>query len=177
MIEPSSYFAYAPRGPGLLCAVFYFPRDPEVCGWRIGSADSEYRSAYFMLEDYFSTREGHYLVTRGEDLHGGWVCDLYRPGNVFDRAWPVDETLCHELSRLQAAFAAEWLCFADDPEAAAEHDTYAADELAISEVCLRHRKLGRLDKCAAVWRHWTPGIDMNVIEHLARDWPLDFELF
>jgi len=175
MVEPFTYFAYAPRGAGLLCALFYFPRDPDICGWWIGCADSEYQSTYFMLEDYFSAREGHFLVTRGDDLYGGWVRDLSWPGNVFGRPWPVDETLCHELDRLQAAFAAEWLCFPGDPAAATEHDAYAADELAISEVWLRHRRLGKLDKGAAVWTYHTPGIDMNVIARLARDWPLDFE--
>lgn len=94
------HIAYAPRGAGLLCALFYFSHERDVCGWWIGCANCEYESAYFMLEEYFSTPEGHYLVTRGGDLYGGWVRDLSRPGNLFERPWPVDGTLCHELVRL-----------------------------------------------------------------------------
>ena len=40
MIESKTYLAFAPRGPGLMCALLYFFDDHNVYGWYTGSRAS-----------------------------------------------------------------------------------------------------------------------------------------
>ena len=59
---PRQFIAYAPYGVGLMCALIYFERGADVYGWWIGARDAEWHTAYFKLEDFFTTRP-----TRFED--------------------------------------------------------------------------------------------------------------
>lgn len=174
MVEPFCFIAYAPRGAGLLCALFYMIEDRDVCGWWLGLEGSEFESAFFMLENYFSAHDGAFYVTRDSDVYDGWVFDYARRNPKLPRPVPVDDSICHELERLQFGFACEWLCFPEDAQAAAERAAYAADELAAQDINLRHKKLNKLDKSGPVWLYGSPHLDMNIIERLARDWPLDY---
>ena len=69
---PQHLVAYAPYGVGVQCALVYFERDTDVYGWWIGARDAEWHSAYFKLEDFFTTRQTRFLATEGMDLYGGW---------------------------------------------------------------------------------------------------------
>ena len=57
MAEPHVHFAYAPRGAGLLCALFWFVSDDHVYGWFTGAKAHEHPAAFFMLEHYYSARQ------------------------------------------------------------------------------------------------------------------------
>ena len=69
---PQQFVAYAPYGVGLMCALVYFERGPDVYGWWIGARDAEWLSAYFKLDEFFTTRQTRFLATEGMDLYGGW---------------------------------------------------------------------------------------------------------
>ena len=63
--QPEAYIAYAPRGPGLECAVTYFVHGDDVYGWWIGFKDYNYPSAFFKLENFFADADTDLLRHRG----------------------------------------------------------------------------------------------------------------
>ena len=76
--------------------------------------------------------------------------------------------------RLQDAFVNEWLWFRGNPGSAAEAAAYEKDELAVQDVNLQHRHLGRLHKDAPVWTEESHDLNLDVIDFLATRWPLDY---
>ena len=171
---PHSLVAYAPWGFGLLCALVYAVQDNDVYGWWIGPVDGAYQPSYFQLSNYFSTGERAFYTTLGGDLYGGWVRDYDAKSPELGEPVPVDGDLAHRLERMQFIFAQEWLSFAGDDGAGQEQDRYSEAELAHQEINVRFQRLNRLDKDQPVWIYRSPGFDVNILERLARDWPLEY---
>jgi hypothetical protein len=173
MAEPKTFIAYAPFGVGPICVLFYFERGDDVYGWWIGARDSEFHSAYFKLEDFFTTRPTRFYATDGADLYGGWRYEYSARERVLDKPIPIASDAVHELNRLQGVFAAEWLVFEDDANIAAEREAYDRMGLILGHVAIRSHRLGMLDKRQPVWIHRSHGCDMNIVEYLRTHWPLD----
>ncbi|MCL4798814.1 MAG: hypothetical protein KJ025_04450 [Burkholderiales bacterium] len=174
MIEPRSYVAFAPRGAGLMCALFYFTDERSVYGWYTGSRAGEFPARFFMLEDYFSPHETRFYASAADDVYSGWVRRAGGGETPLDPPPPVPEPLLHELERLQDAFVREWLAYQGDAHAAEHAAAYAARELAFGAVNLRADKLGKLRTDAAVWTYATPDCDLNIVGTLRRHWSLDY---
>lgn len=172
--QPESYIAYAPHGPGLECAVTYFVEGDDVYGWFIGFKDYAFPTAYFKLEDFFSTREAIFYATEGSDIYGGWRHIYSRRETKLDKPVRVDDDVCHKLDQMQDAFANEWLWLRGDPDNEAEANAYEQAEIAVQDVNIRHRKLGRLNKTGPVWTFESHGLNLDIVEYLSTRWPLDY---
>ena len=175
MIEPHVHIAFAPRGAGLLCALFYFARERDVFGWFTGARGHEFPASFFMLERYFSVQETACYRSVANDVYGGWGVATSASESEIDRPVPVPEPVCHELDRLQDAFAHEWLFYADDPEHAAEAAALSARELSVLPVNVRPRKLAKLATGQPVWTYSSPGTDPHVVRYLAKRWRIDYQ--
>jgi hypothetical protein len=172
---PECFIAYAPRG-GLLCAVTYLARGDDLCGWWIGRDEgAEYRPTYFLIERYYTSREGAFFATANNDLRAGWCMDYNAAVPVLDKPPSVDDALVHELQHVQLSFAREWLVYAEDEPAAAEAKYYAQAELAMGTVAVKHRQLAKFDKTQPTWRYFSHGCDGNVLARLMRKWPLVYK--
>lgn len=171
--DPQCFLAYAPRGVGLLCAVAYTVRKDDVCGWWVGSMNSEYQTGFFLLENYFSPNEKAFYATKGGDLYGGWVFDYDAKPSELDKPVAVNEAICHDLERMQFVFAQEWLSFPGDADATQETARYHQAELAHQDVNVKFHRLNKLDKNEAVWTYRSAGMDLNIIKRLMRNWPLE----
>jgi len=172
MIMPRIFFAFAPMGAGLMCAVVYIESGNDVYGWWCGYQDGHFPSAFFKLEDFFSTRTTAFFTTEGSDLYGGWKTDysIGKPERI-DPSLPVEEDMCHELDRLQGAFADEWL-FPDGDEA--ETDAYRHHDLPVLDINIKSRKLNKLDKGDVVWTYRSKEFDRDVLDYLTARWPLEY---
>lgn len=175
-MTPETLLAYAPRGPGVMCAMFYFVDGDDVYGWWIGAQDGDYPPAYFMLEYFYADADTRFFASAGNDLYGGWTREYTEKPAALADAIAVDRDVCHRLEQAQAAFAQEWLYFADEPGTERERAAFEADGLPVMPVNIKHRKLHRLDVHAAVWTHISPNADLHVIEYLRERWPLDYRL-
>lgn len=175
MIEPEVFIAYAPRGPGVMCALFYFDRRDDVYGWYTGSRAHEHPASFFVLEQFFTPHETHFYRSEQDDVYGGWV-QVRRGGeSKIDRPVPVPEPLCHELEHLQDAFMREWLVYADDPRFEAEAAAYRSHEMPAREIVVRSEKIGKLQTGKPVWTYASPRCDMNIVGYLQRHWALDYD--
>jgi hypothetical protein len=172
--QPEAYIAYAPRGPGLECAVTYFVQGDDVYGWWIGFKDYAYPSAFFKLERFFADADTIFYSTDGSDVYGGWCYQYSRDHPELGKPVPIDDEVCHKLDQLQDAFANEWLWLKGDPDSAEESAAYARDELAVEDVNLKHRRLGKLKKDAPVWTYESHGLNLDILEYLSTRWPLDY---
>ena len=173
MIEPTVHLAYAPRGAGLLCALFWFTKDDHVYGWFTGAKAHEFPAAFFMLEHYYSTRETVCYRSAQNDVYGNWLVATTARASPIDRPVPVPEPLCHQLERMQDAFVREWLFAADaehEPEAAA----LRARELPLAALNIRPAKLNKLAAGAPTWTYSSSGADAHIVLYLSRRWPLDY---
>ena len=119
------------------------------------------KSAYFVLEDFYTPLETRYIEVADADLHTRWT---------------RDEAMCHELAQLQEAFTHEWLCHRGDPRDAEERDRYARAELATGEANVRFDKLNRFSKLQADWTHYSHDFEHGVLKCLSRHWPLDYAI-
>jgi hypothetical protein len=173
MATPQSHISYAPFGVGVMCAVVYIERGNDVYGWWTGARDSEYHTAYFKLEDFFSTKPTRFYATDGMDLYGGWVRLYSAKAPVLDKAVSIEDEVAHELDWLQDMFVAEWLFFADDPGAGAERKAYEEMANPLRHVNIRSKRLNRLDQGDAVWVHWSHDFNRAVLDYLQQHWPLD----
>ena len=173
MTEPKTFIAYAPFGVGVMCALFYFVRGNDVYGWWIGARDSEFLSAYFKLEDFFTTGPTRFYATDGMDLYGGWRYEYSKRETALDKPIAIPNDAVHELNRLQGMIAAEWLVFEDDRNIEAERDAYGRMGLILGHAAIRSGRLGMLDVRQPVWIHRAHGCDMNIVEYLGNHWPLD----
>jgi hypothetical protein len=160
MRDPEVFLAYAPRGPGLRVALFYLASDRDVCGWFTGLRDDgSLASCYFLLEEFYSSKPTRYETVHTPDLHS---------------AWSLDEARRHDLARVQAAFAREWLVYRDDPAAARELQAYDEAELGAGELLVRFDHLAKFDTTQPNWTHFSPGFQRAVLNSLSKRWPLDF---
>lgn len=171
---PRSFIAFAPYGVGVYCALFYFEKDRDIYGWWIGARDSEYHSAYFKLEEYFTRKPTHFYATQGADLYGGWRFLYSAKEPALDKPLPMDEEAAHELDRVQDTFVAEWLFFEDAPDAAAEREAYEKMKFPMRHVNVRVDGINRLGKDQPVWLYRSHDFDSGVLEYLERHWPLDY---
>ena len=162
MATPEIFLAYAPRGAGLRCALAYLRSQRDVYGWFTGpGAAADMANVYFVLENFYSSGPTRYLQFGTTDLHS--------------RSGP-GEARAHELARMQDAFAHEWLFHPEDANAKAEHEAYAAAELACGEVNLRYERLGKLSKLQPNWTFYSQGFEHPVLKSLGKRWPLEFRL-
>lgn len=176
MLEPHVHLAYAPRGAGVLCAALWVVQGPHCYGWFTGAQAYEHPAHFFVLENYYSTRETACYRSADDDVHGKWVqvtahnksaVDLDTPG-------PLPEPLCHEMEQLQDAFVREWLFYRHAPDAEPDAAALRARELPVMALNIRPKKLNKLQTGAPVWTFTSPGADRNVIAFLARYWMLDY---
>jgi hypothetical protein len=160
MRNPRVFLCYAPRA-GLRCALAYIAGERHVWGWFTGPGEAHRESAYFLLEDFYTPLETRYTAVAGADLHSKWT---------------GDEAMCHELARLQEAFAGEWLFDRADPNAAAQLEQYARSELAAGDVNVRFERLNRFSKLQANWTFYSHDFEHGVLECLSKHWPLDYRV-
>ena len=177
-MEPSVHLAYAPRGAGVLCAMFWFEELNDVFGWFTGARAHEHPAAFFMLGGYHSKRDPTCYRSVENDVYGGWLVALQageRPiGPPSPLPSPLPDAVGHELERLQDAFVREWLIYddaaADRSEIARLHDL----GLPVLDLNIRPSKVTKLRTDAAVWTYSSPGADLNGARFLAARWPLDY---
>lgn len=174
MTVPQSYIAFAPFGVGVMCALTYFERGDDVYGWWIGARDTEYRSAYFELESFFTRKPTRFYATDGTDLYGGWRYEYSADDPRLDKPRRVAEDVVHELDRLQGEFVAEWLFFDDDERARHERIEYDRANFPLRHVNLRPVRLSRFDQSHPIWVHRSGGFQADVLRTLQRYWPLDY---
>ena len=171
---PRSLIAYAPYGVGVTCALFYLERGEDAYGWWIGARDSEYLSAYFKLEDFFSTKATRFFASEGSDLYGGWKHLYSARDTTLDKPVPVEDAVAHELERVQGMFVAEWLFFGNDPNIATERAQYDGYNMPLGPVNIRAERLNKLDKHHAIWLYRSHDFQANVLTYLQRFWPIDY---
>jgi hypothetical protein len=176
MSNHEAFLAYAPRGPGLMCAVFYFKAENEtdVYGWWTGFKDYRYLPAYFQLENFYAVENTAFFATEGSDLYGGWRYEYSKSEARLDKPIAVEDEAAHRLDQLQDAFFSEWLFYRSDAGAQEELAAYAKDELSVQDVNIRHKRLNKLDHNGAIWTFRSHGLDGQVIDYLRTRWPLEY---
>ncbi len=175
MTQALVHLAYAPRGPGLMCAMLYFAQENDVYGWYTGARASGYPASFFMLEHFYSTHATAFYRTHVTDVYADWFLEFPLVEQNLDRPAPVPEALCHELERLQFVFAQEWLYYRDDPESGQQIAAYHDMALPVQNVNVKWQQLNKFDKNQAVWTHSSPGFDLNVIKYLSANWQIDYQ--
>src|SRR3990172_5653068 len=153
------FLAYAPRGVGLRCAVAYLASGRDAYGWFTGARNGDLSSGYFVLEQFYSTRETAYIAVHDGDLHSDWL---------------RDEARCQELARMQEAYRREWLFYLSYPDARKQLQIYADAELAVGLVNIRFERLNRLSKLQPNWTYYSRDFEQGVLKCLAGHWPLDY---
>ena len=113
------------------------------------------------------------MRAKGSDVYGGWRYQYSEAGQSWTRRFPLTMTSAIKLDQLQDAFANEWLWLKGDPDSAVEAAAYARDELAVEDVNVKHRRLGKL-KNAPVWTYESHGLNLDILEYLSARWPLDY---
>ncbi len=175
MIEPHVHLAYAPRGAGLLCAMFWFRQGDDAFGWFTGARAYELPAAFFMLENYRSPDEAVCYRSVENDVYGDWLAVTVTGESRIDPPIPLPEPLGHELERLQGAFVQEWLFYETDPEHERECAVLRARELPVLPVNIRPAKITKLSMGEPVWTYSSPNADLSIPALLARRWPLDYK--
>ena len=163
MQTPHLTIAYAPRGPGLRCALAYLDAERDVYGWFTGPRpDLSLASVYFLFTDFFTPSPGAYDAVDETQLHS---------------AWSLDEPRRHELAQLRELVAGEWLFYRNEPCAAAELEAYREAELAApAELNVRFKRLRRFSTLQPNWTYYSPRFHGSVLRQLARRWPLEYSL-
>jgi len=174
MIEPHVHIAYAPHGAGVLCATFWFVQGDAVYGWFTGARGRNYPASFFVLQDYYSTRDTVLYRSAQSDVRGAWFIVATDGESPIDGPGPVPAELNPELERMQDAFVHEWLFYRDDAGHDEEAAALRARELPVFAVNPRPKKLSRLTMAVPVWTFSTPGADLNIVTFLGRRWTLDY---
>jgi hypothetical protein len=160
MTTPNVFLAYAPRGIGLRCAVAYRASGRDAYGWFTGPRlDLAVASRYFLLEDFYSGGPVRHEEVDCAELHSGWS---------------PSEPRRHELARLHASFAREWLCYRADAWATTDFEAYARAELAAGDIAVRFGRLALFSKLQPNWTFYSRGFEHSVLRQLARRWPLEY---
>lgn len=157
-----------------MCTVVYIEVEKDVCGWWIGYHDAHFPSAFFKLENFYSTENPTFLATEGTDIYGGWKLNFSSSQPKIDKPVMVEENLCHKLDQLQDAYAAEWMFFSTDPNNEAEMAAYHQNELPVQDANIKFKKLNKLNKDDVIWTYASNDLDMRVIEYMMPRWPLDY---
>ncbi len=173
MMQPHVHLAYAPRGAGVMCAMFYVANDADVYGWYCGARANEQPASFFMLEYFYSTHATAFYRTHVSDVYADWYLAFPPIEQPTDQP-PVPEAICHELEHLQDVFAREWLFYSTDADRAKQTAAYRSLGLPLQGVNIDSQRLNKLVKEAPVWTYSTHGFDLNVLEHLAANWSLDY---
>ena len=152
----------------------YLKAEPDVYGWWIGRQGSDFQTAYFFLDDFYSSGTSMY-VTQDSDLYGGWKIELTSgQPRTLDRPLVVADEISHKLDQAQDAFCGEWLVLAGDKDVQQQHDAYANAELAWSEVNFQFRQLNKFIKNEAVWLYYSKDFEAAIGEYVMRRWPIDY---
>lgn len=173
-LNTECFLAYAPRGVGLLAAVVYTVVDEDVYGWYIGAQGNEYYASYFMLEHFFSMHATAFYRTLENDVYGTWILAFPPVEQRLDRPVPVPENWCHALVQAQIGFSKHWLYYQDDPDAPDEIAACHEAELPVGAVNVRVKRLNKFDRGDVVWTYASAHCNLNVIDYLRDNWPLDF---
>lgn len=161
MKTPNAFLAYAPRGPGLRCALAYLAGGRDVYGWFTGlRADGSIASAYFLLDGFYASAPTRYDAVDHAELHS---------------EWSLGEARRHELARTQEAFSREWLVYRDDPAAERELQAYDEAELGVGEPLVRFERLSKFSTLQPNWTFYSPHFERSVLSSLAKRWPLDYQ--
>jgi len=174
MTEPQVYITYTPRGAGLLCAVVFRVMDKDVYGWWTGFKDAAFASAFFKLEDFYSTEDTVFYATEGSDIYGGWRYNYAASRPELGKGIAVEEEACHILEQLQDQFFSQWLFTPVEPGVAGELAAYRQMELPTQEINIKHRMLNKLDKRDVIWTYLSKDLDMQVINYMMVRWPLEY---
>ena len=167
------YIAFAPHGPGVLCALVYFRKNLDVYGWWTGARDGDAQSAFFRLKNQYSRDATEFYATEGGDLYGGWHYLYSAKEPLLSFPLPIDKAAAQELERIQGMFAHEWLFFDGGLAPAAERALYDHMGFAVRAVNVRSAGIARLDRHAPVWTYESPDFDGHVLDYLVQHWPLD----
>jgi len=160
MQTPNVFLAYAPRGPGLRCALAYLASERDAYGWFVGPRDDiSVASCFFLLEEFYNNRLTRYEAVNQSELHA---------------AWSLDDGRRHQLAQMQEAFGREWLFYRDDLRAVTELQAYAEAELASGEVNVRFKRLAKFSKVQPNWTYYSPRFERLVLNYLAKRWPLEY---
>lgn len=173
MIGSECYLAYTPRGAGLLSAVCYFALNENIYGWYTGAQSNSFPASFFLVERFYSMHATAFYRTLESDVYGTWVLEFPPLQQRLDRPVPVPENLCHQMTQMQIAFSREWLFYCDDPTAASEIEAFRHMQLPLQLVNIKSKRLNKLTRDEPVWIYASPNLDVNVIEHLRDNWPLD----
>lgn len=176
MNQRATYLVYEPHGPGLMCAVVVLVDGENVYGWYTGPSRGGFVASFFMLERYYSMHEATFYHSVSDDVYDDWVIAYPPTEIVLGNRSPLPEGVSNALASAQAAFAAEWLCYSDDPGAAADIEWYRARNLPLVHAGIRCEKLPKLAAGPVTWVYASPALDQNIIDFLRKRWPLDFAL-
>jgi hypothetical protein len=153
------FLAYAPRGPGLRCAMFYFAAGDDLWGWLTGPNGRLLVAEYFQVAGFHALREPRYTAVDIAGLHCGWS---------------EDRSICAELGRLQDEFVHEWLFYRSGRKARAQLAAYESSGLATGEVNVRFNRLGRLARTPPDWTYYSAAFEPAVLTWLGNRWSLDY---
>ncbi|MCS6945256.1 MAG: hypothetical protein RMK97_07580 [Sutterellaceae bacterium] len=173
MIEPQVHIAYAPRGAGLLCAMFWFTQHGHVYGWYTGARGRDYQASYFVLEQFEAARETVFYRSVGNDLRGRWVRVTRGGESPLANVRPVPEALAHELAQLQEAFARHWLLYRSEAQEA-DIAALQAQALPLLDINVHPQRLAQLHKVDPLWTYSTPGADLRLVAYLGKCWSLNY---
>ncbi len=146
----------------------------DVYGWWTGSRDYESPTAYFKLENFYSSDNTVFTATEGSDIYGGWRYQYSKSEPKLDDPIVVEDDIAHKLDQLQESFAREWLWFNGDKTASAEQAEYGRAELATQNANIQYRRLNKLNKDQAVWTFRSHDFDQAILDYLGPRWPLDY---
>jgi len=174
MAEPLVHIAYAPRGPGVLCALLHFADGPNAFGWFTGAAGHSVIASYFMLDGWYSDREARFFRSVENDAYGHWLVADTRGERPIDPPSPVPEAIVHPLVTMQGMFVAEWLAYPADPAFEKQAMQLRERGFIPAQINVRADRLGKFAPGAAIWTYSSSGIDVDLVRFLARRWPLDY---
>ncbi|HVL74934.1 MAG TPA: hypothetical protein VM406_02875 [Noviherbaspirillum sp.] len=159
-MQPRTYVAYSPDRSGSVFALFYCGGGGSLHGWHVEAREPYFSSAFFMMENLYSSEPLHMYRSVQDDVYGPWTIDS---PPVPDRIrCPLPDAACHDLERLQSDFVDDWLVFRED----CRHPS----------VRVKPRRLGRMQRCGDAWVYATPGLDETVVQLVRRYWRLNEKL-
>ena len=173
-MEPGVHIAYAPRGAGVLCAMFWLEQRNDLFGWFTGAQGHEHPAAFFMLAGYHSTPNPTCYRSAESDVYGGWLVMSRAAERPIDPPSPLPDAVGHELERLRYAFVREWLVYDDAATDPAELERLHDLGLPVLDLNVRPSKVTKLHTDAAVWTYTSPGTHLDHVRFLATRWPLDY---
>lgn len=169
-MQPKLYISFSPGKLGSIFALLYFESGVDIYGWHIEARSLYFSAAFFMIENFYANRAPRLYRSVQDDVYAPWSID-YPPTKDEIRS-PIPESAGHELERMQSRFVEEWLFFGSDVQIDVEREAYKALGLPVQEVNIKSRRLSRLDKVGSIWTHFSPGIDLNVVQLLRKYWRL-----